>query len=111
VNIVPSEGIRRIRDAVVAQRTALVERAGLLAVGLATAGWKLFTIESMSRIDGFRLLPTVAGLTLALLAVSEFLSEERTATILAIRLAFLALALVSLGFAAVLLLFLLNNSP
>ena len=65
----------------------------------------------MSRIDGFRLLPTFAGLTLALLAISEFLSEERTAAILAIRLAFLALALVSVGFAAVLLLFLLNNSP
>jgi len=107
----PSDRLRRARDAIVAQRTALVERAALLAIGLAIAGWNLITIESVSRIDGFRLLPTVAGATLALLALSEFLPEERTTAILAIRLAFLALALVSVGFAAVLFLFLLNNTP
>ncbi|QWC20387.1 hypothetical protein [Halorubrum sp. 2020YC2] len=107
----PSDRLRRVRDAVVAQRTALIERAALLAIGLAIAGWNLFTIESVSRIDGFRLLPTFAGVTLALLAVSEFLPEKRTNAILAIRLTFLALLLVSVGFGVLLLLFMLNNAP
>lgn len=107
----PSDRLRRVRDAVVAQRTALIERAALLAIGLAIAGWNLFTIESVSRIDGFRLLPTFAGVTLALLAVSEFLPEKWTNAILAIRLTFLALLLVSVGFGVLLLLFMLNNAP
>ncbi|TKX84022.1 hypothetical protein EXE43_21155 [Halorubrum sp. SS5] len=106
-----SDRIRRIGDAVVAQRTAFIERAALLAIGLALVGWNIFTLGPASRIDGFGLLPLFVGATLALLAVSEFLPEERTYAILAIRLALLALVLVSVALGALLLLFVVNNSP
>ena len=106
-----SDRLRRLRDAIVAQRTALIERAGLLALGLALVGWNLYTLGPASRIDAFGLLPLFAGATLALLAVSEFLPEERTYAILAIRLAFLALGFVAVGSGALLLLFMANNAP
>ena len=107
----PSDQLRKVRDAVVAQRTALIERAALLAIGLAIAGWNLYALGSVSLIGTFRSLPFFAGVTVALLAVSEFLPEERTTAILAIRLIFLALALVTVAFGALLLLFMANNTP
>ncbi|RLM51626.1 hypothetical protein [Halorubrum sp. Atlit-28R] len=107
----PSDRLRRFRDAIVAQRTAFIERAALLAIGVTLVGWNLFTLGPVSRIDGFGLLPLLLGVTLAMLAVSEFLPEERAYAILAIRLSFLALVLVSVGLGTLLLLFVLNNAP
>ena len=103
--------LRRLRDLLVAQPTALVERAFLVLLGLAICAVNLASLRSLSSLGTFHSIPSFVGATLVLLGVSEFVSGERTTLILALRLGFLALLAVSVGFAALLVLFMLNNAP
>lgn len=103
--------LRRVRDLLVAQPTALAERAFLLGLGLALCAVTPLASGSPPPVGTFGSVPTLVGVTLVLLAVSEFVPAERTALILALRSVFFGLLAASLAYLAAFVLFAANNAP
>jgi len=103
--------LRRARDLLVAQPTALGERVFLLLVGLALSAVNLASLRSPSLIGTFWSIPSLVGATLVLLGVSEFVPAERTTLILALRSAFFGLLAASVAYLAAFVIFAANNAP